>query len=165
MAGNSTTFDSDLCTLSTSPLSETNFKCPAAYRKHLAPFDLCCSLLIQIFLGIHYRAWGFLVGIVYRLALEIMGYVGRVQPHYNPFPFNLFLEYVNHPVQPHPRTPHALFHRHSIANIIQIPCLPNHRSCFSIRLYIPLPRPHHRRLRLYDFASETAYLLHHLHVL
>lgn len=145
------------------PKKASNVPSLAGNILHLSVFAVL--FFIRIFLGIHYRTWGFLVSIVCRLALEVMGYVGRVQPHYNPFPFNLFLEYVNHPVQPHLRTPHALFHGHSIANIIQMPCLPNHRSCFPIRLYIPLTQPHHCRLRLYDFASETAYLLHHLHVL
>lgn len=118
MAGNSTTFDPDLCTLSTSPLSEANFKCPVACRKHLVLSIFVVLFFIQLFLGIRYRTWGFLAGIICRLALEVTGYVEQVQPHYNPFPFNPFLEYLNHPVQPHPRTPHALFHGHSIANTI-----------------------------------------------
>lgn len=38
---------------------------------------------------------GYLVGMAGGLALEIIGYAGRVQLHFNPFPFDPFLEYVD----------------------------------------------------------------------
>ena len=48
-------------------------------------------LVAQLGLGFRYRTWGFLAGMFCGLVLEILGYVGRVQMHYNPFTFNPFL--------------------------------------------------------------------------
>ncbi|CZT16024.1 related to RTA1 domain protein [Ramularia collo-cygni] len=51
-------------------------------------------LLVQLYLGIRHKTWGYLVGMVGGLALEIIGYAGRIQMHFNPFPFDPFLEYL-----------------------------------------------------------------------
>jgi hypothetical protein len=48
-------------------------------------------LISQIGLGIFYRTWGFLIGMTCGLFLEVLGYVGRVMLHNNPFDFNAFL--------------------------------------------------------------------------
>ncbi|KAH7012357.1 putative RTA1 domain protein [Macrophomina phaseolina] len=86
---------SDYCTLDTCPLSEANFTYVptlAGNATYLAFFALL--LPIQLFLGIRYRTWGFLAGMTGGLVLEIIGYVGRIQLHFNPFPFDPFLEYL-----------------------------------------------------------------------
>ena len=57
-----------------------------------AVFGLC--LLVQIFLGIRYKTWGFLVGMVGGITLEVVGYVGRIMLHNNPFDNNSFLMFV-----------------------------------------------------------------------
>jgi hypothetical protein len=48
-------------------------------------------LLAQLGLGVFYRTWGFMIGMLCGLVLEIIGYVGRVMLHQNPFDFNNFL--------------------------------------------------------------------------
>lgn len=55
----------------------------------IAIFALC--LVVQIPLGWRYRTWGFFVAMFGGLILEIVGYVGRVQMHYDPFNFNNFI--------------------------------------------------------------------------
>lgn len=79
-------FDPSKCTIST---------CPASFRQiqytpslagnafYLAVF--CLILVAQLFLGIRYKTWGFLAGMVGGLALEILGYLARVKLHDNPF--------------------------------------------------------------------------------
>ena len=42
-------------------------------------------LVAQVFLGIRYRTWGFLVGMFAGLVLECIGYGGRIKLHQNPF--------------------------------------------------------------------------------
>ncbi|KAF2144367.1 uncharacterized protein K452DRAFT_222702 [Aplosporella prunicola CBS 121167] len=49
-------------------------------------------LLAQLGFGVRYKTWGFLVGMVGGVVLEIVGYVGRIQLHFNPFPFDPFLQ-------------------------------------------------------------------------
>ena len=83
----------DFCKLGTCPLSEANFTYVptlAGNALYLGLFAL--MLVVQVFLGIRYRTWGFLVGMIGGLVLEIIGYAGRIQLHFNPFPFNPFLE-------------------------------------------------------------------------
>lgn len=85
----------EYCTLGTCPLELANFTYVptlAGNVTYLAFFGVL--LPIQIFLGIRYRTWGFLAGMTGGLVLEIIGYVGRVQLHFNPFPFDPFLEYL-----------------------------------------------------------------------
>ncbi|KKY23445.1 putative rta1 domain [Phaeomoniella chlamydospora] len=51
-------------------------------------------LAAQLFLGIRYRTWGFLVGMFGGGILEVIGYVARIQMHYNPFPDGPFIMYL-----------------------------------------------------------------------
>ena len=51
-------------------------------------------LIVQLFLGVRYRTWGFLVGMFGGLALEIVGYLGRILLHFNVFDFNNFIIYI-----------------------------------------------------------------------
>lgn len=78
--------DPTLCTLSTCPISfrQINYiPTLAGNSLYLAIFALV--LIAQIFLGIRYRTWGFLVGMIGGLALEILGYLSRVELHQNIF--------------------------------------------------------------------------------
>jgi hypothetical protein len=52
---------------------------------------LALILVAQIGLGIFYRTWGFMVGMICGLLLEVVGYAGRVMLHSNPFDFNNFI--------------------------------------------------------------------------
>jgi hypothetical protein len=48
-------------------------------------------LIAQIYLGIHHRTWGFMAGMIGGGILEIVGYLGRILLHSDPFNFNYFL--------------------------------------------------------------------------
>ncbi|GFF26073.1 sphingoid long-chain base transporter RSB1 [Aspergillus lentulus] len=86
---------SDYCTLDTCPLSLANFNYVPNLAGNLLYLVLFGTMLVaNLGLGIYYRTWGYLVGMIGGLALEVIGYVGRVQLHYNPFPFDPFLEYL-----------------------------------------------------------------------
>ncbi|RHZ58029.1 hypothetical protein CDV55_100580 [Aspergillus turcosus] len=86
---------SDYCTLDTCPLSLANFNYVPNLAGNLLYLALFGTMLVaNLGLGIYYRTWGCLVGMIGGLALEVIGYVGRVQLHYNPFPFDPFLEYL-----------------------------------------------------------------------
>lgn len=48
-------------------------------------------LIAQLWQGIKYKTWGFMVGMVCGLFLEVVGYAGRIMLHNNPFNFNSFI--------------------------------------------------------------------------
>jgi hypothetical protein len=56
-------------------------------------------LVVQGALGIRFRSWTFLGGMAAGILLEIIGYVGRILLHSNPFNFQAFLLYES---LPHP---------------------------------------------------------------
>ena len=87
--------DPELCTLSTCPLSLAN----QDYVPTLAGNTLYATifgilLLVQLVFGIRYKTWGYLVGMIGGLLLEVLGYIGRIQMHSNPFTQGPFLLYV-----------------------------------------------------------------------
>jgi hypothetical protein len=49
---------------------------------------------LQLGLGVWYKSWGFMVGMVMGLILEVLGYISRVMLHDNPFDDNAFLLYL-----------------------------------------------------------------------
>ncbi|KUL87018.1 hypothetical protein ZTR_05693 [Talaromyces verruculosus] len=84
-----------LCTLSTCDLTLAHF----TYIPNLganaflaALFGVCA--LIQFGLGIRYKTWGFLIAAICGLALEIIGYAGRIMINQNPFDKTNFLIYL-----------------------------------------------------------------------
>ncbi|MCJ1300193.1 hypothetical protein MMC08_002988, partial [Hypocenomyce scalaris] len=86
------TFNLNLCTIQICPLSLAHVKYfpnLAGNALYLAIFSLL--LFIQAFLGIRYRTWGFMTGLLFGLLGEIIGYAGRVQMHFNIWTFNPFL--------------------------------------------------------------------------
>lgn len=92
---NSTSLDpSDYCTLSICPLSDAYVNYVPSLPGNIFYLAVFSALLIaQLILGIRYRTWGYLTGLFGGLLLEIIGYAGRIQMHYNPFKFNPYLEY------------------------------------------------------------------------
>ncbi len=48
-------------------------------------------LIAQVFLGIRHRTWGFMIGMIGGLLLEIAGYVGRRLLKANPFSEDRFM--------------------------------------------------------------------------
>lgn len=82
----------ELCTLQTCSLLQAHYQyLPSLAGNALYAGIFGILLLIQIFLGFRYRTWGFLVGMFGGLVLEVIGYVGRIQMHSNPFIKNPFL--------------------------------------------------------------------------
>ncbi|CAI7601598.1 unnamed protein product [Penicillium viridicatum] len=87
--------DPDYCTLATCPLTDAYVEylpSLAGNAFYLAVFAVL--LVAQVVLGIRYRTWGYLGGLFGGLVLEIIGYAGRLQIHYNPFLFTPYLEYL-----------------------------------------------------------------------
>ena len=80
------------CTLSTCPiaLAEVEYD-PSLGGNAFYAAIFSILLLIQIFLGVTYRTWGFLAGSVEGLVLKVVGYAGRIQLHFNPFHKNPFV--------------------------------------------------------------------------
>ncbi|KAK5123168.1 hypothetical protein LTR85_003366 [Meristemomyces frigidus] len=87
--------DDNLCTLETCCLAQSNFLYIPTYGGNLF-FAIFFGILLlpQLGLGIRYRTWGFMVGMVMGLVLEIIGYAARVQIHDSPFADNPFLMYL-----------------------------------------------------------------------
>lgn len=80
------------CTVDTCPLSCANVRylpTLAGNAVYAAAFGLL--LIAQLGLGIKYKTWGFMVGMICGLILEVVGYAGRIMMHGNPFDFNNFI--------------------------------------------------------------------------
>ncbi|OAA59535.1 RTA-like protein [Niveomyces insectorum RCEF 264] len=87
--------DTANCTVETCPLSCAQvdyLPTLAGNAVYAAAFGLL--LLAQLALGIKYKTWGFMVGMICGLLLEVVGYVGRIMLHNNPFDFNNFIIYL-----------------------------------------------------------------------
>lgn len=83
------------CTLSTCTLDQAHF----SYLPNLAGNALYLAIfsfliLPQVYLGIRHKTWGYLTAMLGGLILEVLGYVARVQMHFNPFTQSPFLMYV-----------------------------------------------------------------------
>jgi len=55
---------------------------------YLALFGFCFA--VNSVLGIWFRTWSYMIAMLLGCLLEVLGYVGRVEMHYNPFPQNPF---------------------------------------------------------------------------
>jgi hypothetical protein len=58
----------------------------AFYLAYFAVF-----LFVHLFLGYRYRTWGYLAGLSGGLVLEVIGYLGRIMMHNNPWTMGPFL--------------------------------------------------------------------------
>lgn len=81
------------CTLDTCPLSEGII----TYQPNIAGNAFFVVLfgvllLVQLGLGIRHKTWSYLVAMVFGLILEVVGYIGRIQLHDDPFNFDFFIE-------------------------------------------------------------------------
>lgn len=89
---NGTLIDPNDCTVQICPLTYANLNYVPTFAGNLAYLIIFAILLaIQIVLGVRYKTWGFLVGMVCGLLLEIIGYAGRVLLHDDIFNFNYFV--------------------------------------------------------------------------
>lgn len=83
------------CTIDTCSLLLANFK----YLPNLTGNSIFMAIftilfLISLPLGIIKKTWGYTAGLNTGLALEIVGYAGRIMGHNDPFSFNAFLVYL-----------------------------------------------------------------------
>ena len=88
--------DTDLCTYETCSILIDGF---LSYRPTLAGNAVLLAifsafLIAQIALGIRYKTWTFLVGMIGGTALEIVGYIGRVMLYQNVFSKDNFVIYL-----------------------------------------------------------------------
>jgi RTA1 like protein. len=58
----------------------------------LALFSI--AMVLHLVLGVWYRTYSYLIALGCGLLLEIIGYAGRINLHYDPFSFNAFLQYL-----------------------------------------------------------------------
>ena len=80
------------CTLDLCPVEASIFgyrPSIAANATFIAIFGLL--LAVHIVQGVWFRTWGYMVTLAAGCILQIIGYVGRILLHDNPFGFNPFL--------------------------------------------------------------------------
>jgi hypothetical protein len=80
------------CTLQTCPIAAAQLPyAPNLFGNalYLSIFSLCLAL--NLIFGVWFRTWGYAVGMVTGCVLEVLGYVGRVKMHFNPFPSDPFM--------------------------------------------------------------------------
>ncbi|KAK2000094.1 RTA1 like protein, partial [Colletotrichum falcatum] len=80
------------CTLELCPLEYSLYR----YRPNLAVNALFLALfalaaVVHTFLGVRWRAWGFMAFMIAGCLSEIAGYIGRIIMYYNPFQFAGFM--------------------------------------------------------------------------
>ncbi|KAJ4141555.1 Envelope glycoprotein gp160 [Fusarium equiseti] len=80
------------CNLDTCPIDYSLY----GYRPSLAAnivFVALFSLIgfVHVYLGIRWKSWGFMTGMLLGCISEVIGYVGRIMMYYNPFSFNAFM--------------------------------------------------------------------------
>ncbi|KAK3671138.1 phospholipid-translocating ATPase rsb1 [Recurvomyces mirabilis] len=94
-AGCNIDIPSNLCTLETCCLAQSSFNYIPNYGGNIffAVF-FGVFLLPQLGLGIYYKTWGFMAGMLFGLVLEVVGYAARIMLHDNPFDSNGFLIYL-----------------------------------------------------------------------
>ncbi|KAK9350213.1 RTA1 like protein-domain-containing protein [Lipomyces doorenjongii] len=89
------TIPDEECTLQTCTLRQAHFTYIPSLGGN-AFFVGWFSLLIflQIVLALKYRIWGYFVAMQGGILLEILGYIGRIQMHFNPFTMSPYLLYM-----------------------------------------------------------------------
>ncbi|CZR62987.1 related to RTA1 domain protein [Phialocephala subalpina] len=83
------------CTLDTCPLSMgiVHYD-PSLFANTFYLTYFGVILIVQVLQTWRFRAWSFSIPVMSGLILEIVGYAGRIQMHYNPFDPNPFLIYL-----------------------------------------------------------------------
>jgi hypothetical protein len=80
------TIPTGLCTLQTCSITQAQLTYDPSLSGNifLAPF-FSLLLVLQLLLRVYYRTWTYSIGTVCGLTLELCGYTGRIQMHFNPF--------------------------------------------------------------------------------
>lgn len=85
----------ELCTLQTCDLSLGQLTyLPSVWGNAVFVGVFGLFLPIQIFLGIKHKTWGFMVGLLLGITLEVAGYVARILLHYSIFDKDDFILYL-----------------------------------------------------------------------
>jgi hypothetical protein len=84
------------CTLDTCPIELAEVLYDPSLGGNVLYLTIFAILVpVQAYFGIHHRTWGFFGVMTAGLILEIIGYVARVQLHFNPFHSGPFVMYVS----------------------------------------------------------------------
>jgi hypothetical protein len=95
---NYTVNSSEECTLTTCSLLQAQYTYDPSFTGNAFVASIfSLLLLLQLILGSYYRTIGFTIAMSCGLILEIIGYIGRVQMHFNPFIQQPFMMYVPSP--------------------------------------------------------------------
>jgi hypothetical protein len=80
------------CTIDTCPVewSLYGFQ-PSLVANIVFPAVFAVIAVVHAYLGWKWRSWGFMTGMLLGCVAEIIGYVGRIMLHYNPFSFVGFM--------------------------------------------------------------------------
>jgi hypothetical protein len=85
----------ELCTLETCDLTLANFMyLPTVPGNAIFAGLFGLFIIVQLFLGIKHKIWGFMSALCLGLLLECVGYIARILIHNNPFESNFFLIYL-----------------------------------------------------------------------
>lgn len=84
--------DTSSCTLETCCWKQGFVEYPPQFAGSVAYLTIfAIFLVLQALIGLYYRTWGFLAGMVCGLILEVLGYAARIMIRSNPFSLNIFL--------------------------------------------------------------------------
>jgi hypothetical protein len=84
-----------LCTLALCDLTLAHVDyIPSVVGNTLFAVIFAGCFLVQLVLGIKYRAWGFMAATTIGMVTEVIGYIGRIMMHNNPFSKDNFLIYL-----------------------------------------------------------------------
>lgn len=89
------------CTLDTCPIDWTLYQYRPSLPANsalLAAFSLL--FIIQVYLGIRWRSWGFMTGMLLGCACEVVGYAGRILLWDDPFSYDAFMMQISKSRQP-----------------------------------------------------------------
>ncbi|PWY69724.1 RTA1-domain-containing protein [Aspergillus heteromorphus CBS 117.55] len=86
---------SQQCTLETCPLSLAHID----YLPNLGGNAFYIALFglfipVQVYLGVRHKTWGYLIGAICGLILEVLGYIARIYMRHNPFIDRWFIMYL-----------------------------------------------------------------------
>jgi hypothetical protein len=82
----------ELCTMQTCDLSMASYLYLPSLPGNVTYLTIFAILILpQIFLGIRYKIWKYMIAMVIGLVLETMGYAGRILLYHEPFNNDAFL--------------------------------------------------------------------------
>jgi hypothetical protein len=85
----------ELCTLQTCDLSLASFLyLPTVPGNAIYAAIFGIYIIVQLYLGIRHKTFGYMTAMVLGLLGEVIGYAGRILLHYHPFDNNYFLTYL-----------------------------------------------------------------------